>query len=132
MKNSTTPAKMEAISNAPISTQNAPVNSPIISIEAEEVKPLKSVQDFLNNVENAKLLANQHSKFVNRISEIDTIMNNMKDNTHCTMVITHHSTKKSIEFPLVNVIYEFLSGQLERGKEELAKLETDMRNFSMS
>jgi hypothetical protein len=37
------------------------------------------------------------------------------------MVITHHSTKKSIEFPLVNVIYEFLSGQLEKRKRRACK-----------
>lgn len=106
-------------------------NDGIISINAVEVKPTRTVQEFFESLDKASLLSKQHSKSLIRIKEIRDFKSKISDGSSTSMKIYHFATEDEIEFPHVQVIQDFINDRLARGEEEILELEKKIKEFSM-
>lgn len=102
----------------------------IISIEAEEIKQARTVQEFLQSAERIIELAEKHEKYIGRLKEIRDFKQVVLDGKVGELTITS-KVGKPITFSHYHVIAEFITNRLEEGEKELAELETEMKRFSI-
>lgn len=103
----------------------------IISVNAVEVKPTRTVQEFIESLDKASLISRQYEKSLVRIKEIRGFLNKISDGSSTTMKIFHLPTEDEIEFPHVQVIEAFMKERLAKGEEEISELEAKMKSFSL-
>jgi hypothetical protein len=102
----------------------------VISLDAEEVKPSRSIQEFLQSAERIKEIAEKHEKYIARLKEIRDFKQVVLDGKVGELTITS-KTGKPITFSHYHVIAEFISERLAEGEKELSDLETEMKRFSI-
>ena len=102
----------------------------IISLDAEEIKPARSIQDFLQSAERIKEIAEKHEKYIARLKEIRDFKQVVLDGKVGELTITS-KIGKPITFSHYHVIAEFISERLAEGEKELSDLETEMKRFSI-
>lgn len=102
----------------------------IISIEAEQVKAPRTIQEFFESLDKGTELAKRFKKFSDRVKEIREFRTASIDESTCILSIVHPSGQK-IEFSQNQAILDFLDSQLEKGEFELQKLDGQMKTFVM-
>ena len=128
-------------SNPKQDLSKTPVNNPqksteiksseVITVSAVEVLPTRTVQQFFESLDKAKILQKQYDKSLIRIKEIRDFKALISDGSSTCMKITHFSTHTDIDFPHVQLIEKFINERLERGEEEIEELERKIKSFSM-
>lgn len=102
----------------------------VISVDAEEVKPVRSVQEFLQTAEKVIELTDKHEKYVSRLKQIRDFKQTVLDGNVGELTITS-KVGKPITFAHYHIIEKFICERLEEGEKELSDLETEMKRFSI-
>lgn len=103
----------------------------VITVSAVEIPPTRTVQEFLDSLDKAKILQKQYEKSLVRIKEIRAFKSLISDGSSVNMMITHIPTDTEIEFPHVQIITIFINDRLARGEEEIEELEKKIRAFKI-
>ena len=127
---------MSNLTNPSKELMKTPVPNPqksleILSVNAVEVKPTRTVQEFIESLDKATLISRQYEKSLVRIKEIRSFLTKISDGSSTSMIISHVLTDSEIEFPHVQVIEAFIKERLIRGEEEILDLEMKMKAFSL-
>lgn len=110
---------------------NPKKNDEIITLNAVEVKPTRTVQEFIESLDKASLISRQYEKSLVRIKEIRKFLTKISDGSSTTMKIFHIPSEDEIEFPHVQVIETFMKERLRKGEEEILDLEAKMKSFPL-
>ena len=128
MSTGQTPPKVAAQTAMPTNSNLPVVKEKFIQIQAEELKPRRTVQGFLDICEKQDVLRDKYSRFKSRVKELNDFKDLQADGSACRLFVVH-SSNKQIEFHNQKTITEFVNEMHLQGMDEVLRLENDIIGF---